>query len=67
MIATEKDNLMRDASSKALINTDTSLFRQRQAAKQRDLRIKKLESEVEFLTMELREIRESIASIVQRD
>lgn len=67
IVATEKEHLVREVGSKALINNDINLFRQRQVMKQRDNRIKKLESDVETLTGELREIRELIASIVQRN
>ncbi|AGR47760.1 hypothetical protein PHIM7_89 [Sinorhizobium phage phiM7] len=67
MIATEREHLMRDVSSHALINKDVSLFKQRQAMRQRDQKIRKLEDDVQSLAMELREIRESIATIVNRN
>lgn len=67
IVNTERDHLLRETGSKALINNDINLYRQRQVAKQRDSRIKKLETDVESLTGELREIRELIASIVQRN
>jgi len=67
MYNTERDHLLREAGSKALINNDINQFRQRQIAKQRDSRIRKLETDVESLTGELREIRELIASIVHRN
>lgn len=67
IVNTERDHLLRETGSKALINNDINLYRQRQVAKQRDSRIKKLESDVEILTSELKEIRELIASIVHRN
>jgi len=67
IVNTERDHLLRETGSKALINNDINMYRQRQIAKQRDSRIKKLETDVEMLTDELKEIRELIDAIVQRN
>jgi hypothetical protein len=67
MIATEREHLMRDLNSKALINKDTNLYRQRQAAKLRDARIQKIETDMMSLNNELREIKDLLASIVNRN
>lgn len=67
MIATEREHLLRDTGSHALINKDVNLYKQRQVMRERDKRIAKLENEVQGLAAELKEIRECIASIVNRN
>lgn len=67
MIATERDHLKRDLNSKALINNDTKMFRQRQEAKQRDARIRKIEADMMSVAGELSEIKELLALIVNRN
>jgi uncharacterized protein involved in exopolysaccharide biosynthesis len=65
--ATDREHLVRDMGSMGLINKDTALYKQRQVAKQKEARIKKLEDDFESLTRELQVIRELFASIVQKE
>lgn len=67
IVPTERQHLMRDAGSKALINTNKELYNKRQLQKQNEMRIKRLEESLEKVTDELVEIRHLLASIVQRN
>lgn len=67
LAATDREHLVRDMTSMGLLNKDTALYRQRQIAKQKEARIKKLESDFDELTREIQVIRELLASIVHKE
>lgn len=66
LIETERDHLLRDPTSKALINKNTDLYRKRLAQRHNEVRIKNLEYSLQAVTDELKEIRNLLAEIVHR-
>lgn len=67
MASTEREHLMRDTVSHALINKDTNSFKQRQIMKERDRRIHKLETDMANIADELKEIRSLLSVIAKRN